>query len=601
MTTYSLDEYMDIRTVGSPTFGPDDDRLRFRMDTTGVMEFWDLDRPLSWPRQQTFTDDGVQFGAWSPTGEEFVFGKDAGGNERTQLYLLDDDTGDVTQLTDEPDAVHRWGCWSPDAESVAYAANRDRPGVFDIYVQGRDESDEEADRVYEQDKPSAVVPVSWNDGGKLLALEVHSSFNRDVHLVDVETGESELLTEGHEHPVRYQSVTWGPDGDSLYLITDRDYNWLYVARLDIDTLAVEPVVRSDADIKTMVLNRSCRRLAYLRYENGYTDVRAGELVDETTVEELPAPDFPKGTAENLTMSSDGEQLATVFSTGDTKPDLYTVDVETGATRQWTDCGMAVPEETYVAPESVTYESFDGLEVPSFYVEPDDPAERPMPAVIDLHGGPRSQYFPAISPIRQNYVDRGFVRLEPNYRGSAGYGKEYMALDDVEKRPDAVRDVKAAAEWLAAQDDVDEDRIILHGTSYGGFLVLAAMTRWPDLFAGGVAVAPITNFVTYLENTGPWRRRHREAEYGSLEDHADLLRELSPVHDIENVSAPLFVAHGENDARVPVEEARQVEERLEDEDVPVETLLVEGAGHHFGKKEHRVEVFQSAMSFLEDHL
>jgi dipeptidyl aminopeptidase/acylaminoacyl peptidase len=580
-------------------FGPDDDRLVFRMDSTGVMQFWELDRPKSWPHQRTFTDEGVQFGAWSPTGEELVFGRDAGGDERTQLYLLDDETGDVTQLTDEPSAVHRWGCWSPDGESVAYAANRDRPGVFDIYVQGRDEDDPH--RIYEQDKPSAVVPVSWSPDGQLLVLEVHSSFNRDVHLIDVTTGEAQLLTEGHETPVRYQSVTWGPDGDSLYLVTDREYNWLYVARLDLETLEVEPVIRTDADIKSMVLNSSCRWIAYLRYENGYTDVRAGDLVDETAVEEFPAPDFPEGTAENLTMSSDGEQLATVFSTGDTKPDLYTVDVRTGETRQWTDCSTAVPEDAYVAPESVTYESFDGLAVPSFYVEPEAPDEEPMPAVIDLHGGPRSQYFPAISPVRQHYVDRGFVRLEPNYRGSSGYGKEYMAMDDVEKRLDAIRDVKAAAEWLADRDHVDEDCILLHGTSYGGFLVLAAMTRWPDLFAGGVAIAPITNFVTYLENTGPWRRRHREAEYGSLEDDEELLRELSPIHDVENVRAPLFVAHGKNDARVPVEEAIQIEERLEDEDVPVETLLVDDAGHHFGKKEHRVEVFQSAMSFLDDHL
>lgn len=602
MASYPLDRYLNCLTVSSPMFTPKDERLNFRYDSTGVMQIWELDEPGRWPRQRTFTDEAITFAAWSPTGDELVFGMDRDGNERTQLYLLDDADETVTKLTDDPSVVHRWGCWSRDGTRFAYAANRQRPGAFDVFVQHRDGTYEDAQLVCKQDKPSAVVPLSWGPNDEqLLVYEAHSGFNNDIHLVDVETGEVTQLTEGVAEQVRYNSVTWGPDGDGLYLITDRHSEWLYIAHLSLQSGELTPVVQTEANIQSMVLNASVRRIGYVQYENGYSRIVTGELTDETTVAEFPEPAFPSGVADGLAMSNDGERLATVFCTPDTKPDLFTIDIESGATTQWTDSSLGVPEDIYVAPEPITYESFDGLEIPAFYVEPTDPEERPMPAMIDIHGGPRSQYFPAISPIRQYYVDQGFVRLEPNYRGSAGYGKEYMTLDDVEKRPDSIRDIKMAADWLAEQDHVDENRIVLHGASYGGFMVLAAMTRWPDRFAGGVAVAPIANFETFMENTSPWRRKLREAEYGSLEEHRDLLATISPIHDIENINAPLFIAHGENDARVPVGEALQVAERLDEQDTPVELMIVEDEGHHLARQGNRIEVYRAASEFLDENL
>lgn len=566
------------------------------------MEIWEISEPLQWPQQRTFTGRNVTFGAWSPAGDKIAFGVDQAGNERTQLYLLDDNDGNVTQLTDEPSVIHRWGSWSRDGSRFAYSANRQQQGVFDVYIQDRNETHNGSRLVYEQTRPSSVVPISWGpDNERLLVLEAHSDTNNDVHLVDVETGSNTMLTNGPEHPTRYRSVMWGPDRKSLYMITNKDYNWLYIARFDLKTSNIEPVVQAQANIKTMVLHASKERIAYIKYKNGYSKITSGRLTDATTINEFPAPDFPEGVAESLAVNSDGTRQATVFYTPDTKPDLYTIDIDTGDIIQWTDTSSPVPNEVYVTPEPVMYESFDGLDIPSFYMEPDQTTGNTVPAMIHLHGGPREQVFPAFDPQRQYYIEQGFARLEPNYRGSSGYGREYMSLDDIEKRPDAVEDIKSGAEWLADQDAVDEDRIVLYGTSYGAFMVLSAMVRWPNLFAAGVAIAPITNFETYLKNTGPWRRRHREAEYGSLEEHRELLKQLSPIHNIDNLQSPLFIAHGKNDSRVPIEETKQVAAYARDHDIPVETLFINDGGHRLSAHEHRIKVCSDAANFLNKHV
>lgn len=602
MASYSIERYMDMRLLKKPVFGPDDERLFFISDLSGQRALWELSAPREWPRQRTFVDGDVLFGTWSPTGGELAFGVDPSGDDRLQLYLLDDGDETVHELTDDPEVLHRWGGWSSDGTRFAYAANRRRPGAFDVFVQGRGESPDASRLVYEQERPSPLVPLGWGpDDERLVVLERHSSFSTDVHLVDVESGDATLLTNGPGANVRYRSITWGPDGDSMYLITDRDSNWLYAARLDLETGDLEPVVRTDANVTRMVLHAEENRLAYIESRNGYSEVTTAELRGPTEVRDLPSPEFPEGSVENMTMSSDGSKLGVVFYPPDGKQDVYVIDVETGRTTQWTDVSPFVPEDNLVPPEAITYESFDGLEIPSFYATPGEADAGPNPAVIFLHGGPRQQSVPTGHPFRQYALDRGYVQLDPNFRGSSGYGKEYMRLDDVEKRPDAIRDVGAAADWLAAREEVDGDRLVLLGVSYGGFLVLAAMTRWPNRFAAGVAVSPIVDFETYLENTSSWRRKLRAAEYGSLEEDRELLRELSPIHDVENVESPLLLIHGENDSRIPVEQVRTFADRAHDQGVPVETMFEPDVGHRLGSRTRQVEIFGRIADFIDDYV
>jgi dipeptidyl aminopeptidase/acylaminoacyl peptidase len=307
----------------------------------------------------------------------------------------------------------------------------------------------------------------------------------------------------------------------------------------------------------------------------------------------------------------GDRLALSASGRALNTNVFVVPVpglregEGATTRQWTHAGTAgIPRETFVEPDLVRYGTFDGREIPAFYSVPDD-VERAepgdAPVVVDIHGGPESQRRPSFAGLTQYFLSRGYAVFEPNVRGSTGYGKAYTHLDDVEKRMDAVRDIDAAVDWLAARPELDAERVVAKGGSYGGFMVLAALTEYPDRWAAGIDAVGIANFVTFLENTGPWRRELREAEYGSLAEDRDLLEEISPINRVENIEAPLFVLHGANDPRVPVGEAEQIVEQIREQGVPVEKLIFEDEGHGIAKLENQVEAYTRVVDFLDQHV
>jgi dipeptidyl aminopeptidase/acylaminoacyl peptidase len=250
---------------------------------------------------------------------------------------------------------------------------------------------------------------------------------------------------------------------------------------------------------------------------------------------------------------------------------------------------------------VRYRTFDGREIPAWFTLPPEPTPGETPVVVDVHGGPESQRRPGFRALTQLLVARGYAVFEPNVRGSAGYGRRYAALDDVERRMDAVADVEAGAEWLAAHEAVDPDRLAVSGGSYGGFVALAALTTFPDRWAAGVDVVGIASFVTFLQNTGDWRRELREAEYGSLAEDRALLEALSPLSRIDRIAAPLVVLHGANDPRVPVSEARQVAEAAREAGVEVRELVFDDEGHGFSKLANRVAAYTAVVEFLDEHV
>jgi dipeptidyl aminopeptidase/acylaminoacyl peptidase len=231
----------------------------------------------------------------------------------------------------------------------------------------------------------------------------------------------------------------------------------------------------------------------------------------------------------------------------------------------------------------------------------EPPESGYPVVVDIHGGPESQRRPSFASVTQYLLNNGYAVFEPNVRGSSGYGKAYSGLDDVENRMDSVKDIREGVGWLHDHPEVDPDRVVAMGGSYGGFMVLASVTEYPDLWAAGVDIVGIANFVTFLENTGDWRRSLREAEYGSLDDDREFLESVSPINNIDRIEAPLFVLHGENDPRVPVGEAEQIVEEAREQGVPVRKLIFEDEGHGFAKLDNRIEAYREIVDFLAEHV
>jgi len=267
------------------------------------------------------------------------------------------------------------------------------------------------------------------------------------------------------------------------------------------------------------------QIAYSRNVEGYNELTVGEIAGPTTIDRSPEPDLPGGIAGGVSWGPEGDRFAVTVTGRTVNTNVFVVETATGEAERWTYASTAgIPESTFVAPEVVRFESFDGREIPAFFSLPDgavtdgnganaETASGETPVIVDIHGGPESQRRPSFSGLTQYYLSRGYAVFEPNVRGSTGYGTEYTRLDDVEKRMDSVRDIEAGVEWFRDHPAVDTDRIVAMGGSYGGFMVLAAMTEYPDLWAAGVDVVGIANFVTFLENTGDWRRSLRRPSTG----------------------------------------------------------------------------------------
>ncbi|WP_435360868.1 S9 family peptidase [Haloarchaeobius sp. DFWS5] len=598
---YDIERYLHIRSASSASFSADGERLSFLMDTTGVSQVWTIDEPGGWPDQRTFYDERVTFASWSPEHDELVFGMDKGGNERQQFYRLDGDGGEEVNLTEHPDAKHRWGGWSHDGERFAFTSNRRNEAVFDVYTQGRGETGNEAELIYEGD--GWLTAGGWSpDDSKLVVSQAYSNFDTDLYVLDLASGEMEHVTP-HEGDARYYSAEWSPDGDALYVTTDVESDTLYLARLDLDSYELETVVDGgDYNVDGIALDQESNRFVYSRNVDGYTEISVGEFTGPTEFDALPSPDLPGGIAGGVSWGPNADQFAITATGAAVNTNVYVVETETGETERWTYAATAgIPESTFRDPELVHVESFDGLDVPGFLTLPEDYDDGQVPIIVSIHGGPEAQRRPSFNPIKQYFLNRGYGYFEPNVRGSSGYGKAYGHLDDVRKRMDSVKDIEACVEWLHDHPAVDNERLVAMGGSYGGFMVLSCLTEYPDLWAAGVDVVGIANFVTFLENTGEWRRKLREAEYGSLADDRDFLESISPINHIDAIRAPLFVIHGENDPRVPVGEAHQIVEQAREQGVPVRELIFDDEGHGLSKLENRKEAYSAVAEFLDEHV
>jgi len=608
---FDIERYLNVRSAHGASVGPDGDRLAFLMDTTGVPQVWTLSAPGEWPEQRTFFDDRVTFASWSPERPELIVGRDSGGDEKETFYRLDVTDGSITDLTEHPDAKHWFGGWSPDGEQFAFASNRRDESVFDVYVQDRTATGADAERVHEGDGWFSVA--GWSpDGDRLLLTESHSSFDQDVYVLDVATGSRRHITP-HEGTVRHLSANWGPDGEAVYLVTDGETDTLQLSSIDLATDELSAVEAADSgetpladdawNVDGVAVDQESRRLVYSRNVDGYTELGVGELVAPGRLDHFPTPDLPPCVAGGVSFAPDGDRFALTVTRSDDTANVYVVDATSGEAERWTRASTAgIPRDSFVAPELVHYPSFDGREIPAFFSLPaTDTGHGETPVVVDVHGGPESQRRPSFGRVKQYLLSRGYAVFEPNVRGSTAYGKAYTHLADLANRMDAVADLKAGVDWLHDHPAVDPDRIAVMGASYGGFMTLAAMTAYPDVWAAGVDIVGIANFVTFLENTGDWRRELREAEYGSLADDREMLESISPINHVEDIAAPLFVLHGENDPRVPVSEAHRIVEGAREAGVPVRELIFEDEGHGFTKLENRIEAYTAVVEFLDTHL
>jgi dipeptidyl aminopeptidase/acylaminoacyl peptidase len=585
-------QYLNIRSAYSGTLRRDGRRLAFLTDITGTAQLWTVDQPLGWPEQLTFYEDRLMFASYSPVGHEIAFGKDEGGDENQLIFLIPDEGG-VPQRLSRQDAKHLWGGWSHAGRRIAWSHNARNGRDFDIYLF---DLDSRAEELVLQGEGHNYVAGWMPDDRKLIVGRLESSVENNLWLLDPDTGERTFLTP-HAGQALYVSPQPLPDGSGILMLTNQDRDFANLARFDFATGDLRFIDEHSWDRESTELSKDGRWLMLLTNEEGYSVVEVRDLQERKSYQ---VESLPRGVISEARFA-EGSSLFTVSVTApNDATDVWSVDARTGEVNRWTRSSLAgIPRESLMEPELIHYPTFDGLEIPAFYYKP--AATGPHPVVITIHGGPEGQARPSFSPVTQYLVSQGFAVLAPNVRGSAGYGQRYMDLDNVRQRMDSVADIKAAYEWLISRGNAASDEIALYGGSYGGFMVLSSLVTYPELWAAGVDIVGISNFVTFLENTADYRRHLREAEYGSLEHDREFLHSISPLTHVDKISTPLMVIHGANDPRVPLSETEQLIEAVRRKGVPVEALIYADEGHGLAKLKNRLDAYPKMAEFLTKYV
>jgi dipeptidyl aminopeptidase/acylaminoacyl peptidase len=607
--TYRFEQFLSARSAYGATVDAAGDRLSFIADLTGSPQLWSV--PLAdagaWPEPVAVNLDRVMLAAPSSKPGRLAFGADVGGNERMQLYLVDGPGRTPRLLTEAATAIHHWGGWHPDGTTIAFSSNERDPRFFDVYTLDVESG---ARRLLFQGDGSYYAGSFSPDGRSLLVQRADVGSDQSIHVLDAASGAIRQLTEVG-HPSKYAHAAWSLDGRAVYCVTDRDREFQYVARLDATSGDLEAVVAADWDVGDFAISPDGTRLVYELNVDGFSELRVRDLAsgaEVTLAAPLGVACDPSRWYHSFAWTPDSAQVAFAVTTAMATADVYLAQLggpssgDTSVeqvTRTWK---AGLDRDQLVPAELMHFPTFDGRTIPTFVFRPRDGGpDGPRAAVFLVHGGPESQLRPTFNPTIQFLVQRGFVVVAPNVRGSSGYGKTYLHLDDVELRMDSVADLAAGARWAAESGLADPSRIAIMGQSYGGFMVLAAVTEYPDLWAAGVDIYGIANFVTFMENTGPWRRKHRGAEYGTLEHHRGVLERISPIHKADRITAPMLFIHGANDPRVPIGETEQILGDLQARNRPAEYVRFEDEGHGIVKLKNKLVAWPRIADFLAEHL
>ncbi|MBW3567911.1 MAG: alpha/beta fold hydrolase, partial [Proteobacteria bacterium] len=598
-----LRRYAAVRTASLRDWQPSGGLLiSTRFGNTGQLH--EVDAPLAMRRQLTFFSEPVSGGDYPPAGSwnGFLFQKDVGGNEQNQIFWFDKAEGKERLLTD---GVSRNSAptWSHDGKQFVYSSNREDGTNMDIWI-GTPEGPESARLVRKVE--GSWFPMDFSpDGRHVLAMRYVSINEAHVYEVDVESGEAHEMR-ALDETVGYRGGAYGRKGKYIYFISDEGSEFQRLHRLDRKTREVETLTKDiNWDVVSLELSGDGNKLAYAVNEAGIERLHVRDLRNnrDTVIDALP-----DGTLDGFLFSPDDKQLAITVSAADSPSDVYVYNLQKRDLSRWTQSEVGgLDPERFVAPELVSYPTFDKVDgkprqLPAFVYKPRNDAKR-HPVVVYIHGGPESQFQPHFFPNLQYLIDElGVAVVAPNVRGSAGYGKSSLKLDNGFLREDSVKDIGALLDWIATRDDLDEDRVIVYGRSYGGYMVLASMVHFDERLLGGIDVVGISNFVTFLQNTQDYRRDLRRAEYGDERDsemHAFLQR-TAPNNRADEITSPLLVVQGANDPRVPLSESEQMVATIRENGGEVWYFMAKDEGHSFRKKE-TVELYLASVSMFIRHL
>lgn len=598
---YGFERYANTRLAYGPSFSKDGQSLSFITDLAGSPQMWMLHLGTKRMDQLTFYEDRVSGARFSPAGDVLIFSLDPGGSEKHQLWSFDPATLQAEKLTSHDDAIHHFGDFFKDGSKFCYASNERDDRYFDVYT--RTLGSHNRKLVFQSDHTNRAV--GWLGRERLVVERANTNLDTDLYLVNEESSakeEAHCITQ-HSGEAYFSYAGASKDEKTIYLVTNKDGEYAQPAALDLGSGKIQVLLEDKgSDAFGGNVSDDGRYFAYFRNVDGLSKFHIYNLAEHR---DLQVEGLPVGSMEGPVVSGgltcwspDSALLAFTFQGPSQNMNLWEYDLAEEKVEQLTSVSLAgISRQSLVEPERTRFPSFDRLQVPVLVYRPRGLAG-PLPTVVYVHGGPESQETVRFNIAVQFFVNHGFLVLAPNVRGSTGYGKSWVHLDDVERRLDSVHDLEALVKWAVGRRLSLENRVGIMGGSYGGFMVLSALTEYPDIWAAGVDTVGIANFETFLERTSPWRRHLREAEYGSLEKDRRLFRRISPIHRIDKIRAPLLVIHGANDPRVPVSEAEQIVDGLKKLGRHVEYIRFEDEGHGIAKIKNRVRANTTIEDFLE---
>ena len=581
----------------SPSLSPAGDRLAYVTRDGGSPQIWVRNLTDNTSVQLTDLDDPVGAVEWSPVGDQLAYTILPGGGLNSQVWIMNSDGTNARQMTAGGNTNNGFSGWTDDGQFLKIDTNMEFASARDAALLNVETG--EWTMLTQNQGLNGITDLK---GTKATVLRLVGRGDINLHLIDVDTGEDTLLT---PHEGKAESL-WGemsPDGKTIYVNSniDRDRSAFGTITLNEDG-TFSPIsyfaTRDDAVADGAVLSDDGSVAALSWNANGRFEL---VLYDTQTGEMRTVEDLPVDTGGVVNFSGDGSTLLLTGGAANRTFDIYALDVESLALTRITESRHdGVDLGALVRPELIEYEAPDGVPLSGWLYRPAG-QEGPMPLVFNYHGGPEGQSRPTMNPTAQALVSTGIAVFAPNVRGSSGFGKTFMAMDDRANRFDSFQDIQASTDALIEMGVADPDRLGIMGGSYGGYMVMVGVTEFPSMFAAGVNLFGVVNFESFFRETEPWMAAISTTEYGDPVTEADMLRDLSPIHKLDQITTPLFVLHGANDTNVPVVEAEQIVEILGDRGVPVKYTLFPDEGHGWRKTENRVRSTTEIVDFFNENL
>lgn len=598
-----LNRYTNVRGAGFADWHPVKREMLMSTRFGNTSQLHYLKMPLGARTQITFFDEPVGNATFEPNqGKYFLFSRDAGGNEFAQLYRYDMGDGNITMLTDGKRSQNGGIVWNTKGDRVAYASTKRNGADRDIYMM--DPLNPSTEKLIFEAKGGGFGMNDWAPDDNSVIIGEGISVNESrLWLIDLKTGTQKRLSPETKEQAVFGGAVYLPDGKSIYLTTDMDNEFKYLSKMDIATGKMKAITKSIPwDISSYDLSKDGTKMIFSTNEAGLSKVYLLNTVTDTY--EL-MKEIPDGLIGGFAFHNNGEDVVFNYSNATSSGDIYVFNLKSRKFERWTESelGGLVASQLNDA-KLIKWKSFDGQEISGFYYKAAAKFTGKRPVIIMIHGGPEGQSLPNFLG-RNNYFlnELGVSIIFPNVRGSTGYGKSFVKLDNGYLRENSVKDIGALLDWIAVQPDLDASRVMTMGGSYGGYMALACAVHFSDRLKCSNDIVGISNFNTFLKNTESYRRDLRRVEYGD-EQNPEMyafLEKISPLTNVTKIKIPMFIVQGGNDPRVPRTEAVQMAEALKKNNIPVWYLEAKDEGHGFRKKTNSDYQFYATILFVKKYL